>query len=349
MNGQNRNRKSIDDIINASDIAEALSNRSVKSPQFSMTQERGKNKFNLHIRDDSGRWQKAGKTDLVDTKSTKSGLRNVYKFTDSQGVKSFYVASGSFNNQEEKERLEKTISQKVSSYALGSDEYKSTADAHSESQSGRPGFVSIQPAAENRFTTKDNFSQMSGGKLEKEMSSSKYWSKSDQMNAYPVPTSDEKTGSLRSRIKDVLIGETVRDVYGQPQSSMSLLNLIKEAPRALDVTNYFGYGSPNLPGQETRSGFSWDNPGMVADARQRQELFTKLQDYRSRDDLETSPTTGKTMVDYLGQDYKESLVEDLPDESGPRGYAKDDDRRNMLSLLLFGLASPKMLEWSKNR
>jgi hypothetical protein len=88
---------------------------------------------------------------------------------------------------------------------------------------------------------------------------------------------------------------------------------------------------------------------MVADARQRQELFTKLQDYRSRDDLETSPTTGKTMVDYLGQDYKESLVEDLPDESGPRGYAKDDDRRNMLSLLLFGLASPKMLEWNKNR
>jgi len=71
----------------------------------------------------------------------------------------------------------------------------------------------------------------------------------------------------------------------------------------------------------------------VEDARQRQELFNKLEDYKNRDNLSTSPTTGKTMADYLGQDYRESLVKNLGDESQPDFWKKD--RRNMLLASLF--------------
>ena len=309
-------------------------------PKFAMTMGRRSGEFNLLFppgEDPDGtyhrRYRDIGKLKIVDKKSTKSGIRQVYKFTNKNGEESFFVASGSFKDDEDKKRVENLIDENAASYIIGDKNTRGIQHKLNLIQGSKSGHISVQPAEENRFANNPEYKEELAGK---------YWSRAKQMKAYPVPTHGKPKTSIGDFFKKALIGEEVRDVYGQPQHTRSALNILKEIPKALDVKNIFGFGSPNLPGQEARSGFTWDNPGIVEDARQRQELFNKLEDYKNRDNLSTSPTTGKTMADYLGQDYRESLVKNWRDESQPEQPKKD--RRNMLlaSLFLYAGMSGKL-------
>ena len=191
----------------------------------------------------------------VHDKSSKSGIRQVYKFTKPSGDDRFFVASGTFKNKKDKDRLMRSLQERVALYATGDEEYRGAMGRiDSSTRAGEAsGEVKIQPL------------------------DPQYKRMEEVQGAYPVPSYKKSTKEfikgIGSGIKRGVIGEEVKDVYGQPQHSMSLLNVLKNFGDAFTMFNDI-----NLPGERTGSGFDWRDEDMVAEARQRQSLFDRYQE-----------------------------------------------------------------------
>ena len=323
--------------------------QSVESPQIALSM-KGKDKWKLL---EGSNYENIGELSIVDKKSTKSGIRQVYKFTNQAGEENFFIASGSFKSDKDRKRIEQTMNAEAATYAIGDEDYRGMIDKMQSFRGEESGSVNVQPAREN----------ISDNPRYKKTLTGKYWSSAEQMKSYPVPTHGKPPKkSIGDFLKSALIGEEVRDVYGQPQHSLSLKNVLKEIPRALDVTDYFGFSSANLPGQETRSGFDWKNPGIVEDARKRQALLNMQQQMAAKAHREGVNWGGKGTYDpeqmktvkMFRDMYKESLVEPgltptvakavdpSMDMAGVRrDYGNYAERKNALAGLLFMLASAK--------
>ena len=277
----------------------------------------------------------------VHDKSSKSGIRQVYKFTKPSGDDRFFVASGTFKNKKDKDRLMRSLQERVALYATGDEEYRSVMgqidsrtgageasgevkiqeaqgvmnpsgeeagewglDEYEASQvnralmdvgkpltsAGTQRWANLKTTYERRpqYVTKGEdpktmYTRTLGAHGQKQDPQSYFYS-NEFMDAYPVPSYKEPRKSMKDVVKGIgsgikrgVIGEEVKDVYGQPQHSMSLLNVLKNFGDAFTMFNDI-----NLPGERTEGGFDWGDEDMVAAARQRQSLFDEYQGEVSR-------------------------------------------------------------------